>query len=117
MKLRFYSKAFMVFSTITFFCACSTAGSNLSTGKLTENSASKVTEAKTTRTLADSLSQTKTSVKSDDGKIICKRTTVIGSNFKRKVCATANEWEARAVQDKKTTGDIQRGGTAPGTSN
>ncbi len=38
--------------------------------------------------------------------MICKRTQAIGSKFNKKVCATAEEWEARAAADRKTTEGI-----------
>ena len=75
-----------------------------------------VAEAKATKAVADQLTQTKRTAKSEDGKMICKRTQAIGSKFNKKVCATADEWALRAAQDKKTTEEIQRS-AGPGRSN
>ena len=75
-----------------------------------------VAEAKATNAVADELTQTKRTAKSEDGKMICKRTQAIGSKFNKKVCATAEEWALRAERDKRTTGDIQRS-AGPGQSN
>ena len=65
-------------------------------------------EAQSTKAIAEKLTQTRTTVKSADGKMICKRQAVVGSNFKRKICATAEQWEASAEESRRTTGDIQR---------
>ena len=67
-----------------------------------------VAEAKATNEVADKLTQTKRTAKSEDGRMICKRTQATGSKFNKKVCATAEEWALRSAQDKKTTEDIQR---------
>lgn len=75
-----------------------------------------VAEAKATKSVADQLTQTKRTAKSEDGKMICKRTQAIGSKFNKKVCATAEEWEARAAADRKTTEGIQRS-AGPGVTN
>ena len=65
---------------------------------------------------ANDLSATKNVSKSADGKMVCKRQSVVGSNFKRKICMTQNQWEQMQAESQKTTGDIQRR-KGPGTSN
>ena len=75
-----------------------------------------VAEAKATNEVADKLTQTNRTSKSDDGKMICKRTQAIGSKFNKKVCATAEEWALRAEQDRKTVEKIQRS-AGPGRGN
>jgi len=82
-----------------------------------ESASGDMSEADNMKKVADTLSQTNTTAKSEDGKIICKRTSVVGSNFKRKICATADEWEARAAEDRKKVGNMQRRGAGPGTNN
>ena len=77
----------------------------------------KVEAAPAAKTMADDLTQTNSTVKSADGTMICKRTAVVGSNFKRKICATAEEWEARAAADRTTAGNIQRGGQTDSSGN
>jgi len=52
----------------------------------------------------------------DSGRLICKRQAIAGSNFKRKVCATAQQWKVSAEEGRRTTADIQRR-KAPGISN
>jgi uncharacterized lipoprotein YajG len=54
---------------------------------------------------------------SADGELICKRQSVVGSNFNRKVCATAEQWEASEEESRRMTGDLQRGGASPGVTN
>ena len=65
---------------------------------------------------ANDLSATKNVTKSADGKIKCKRESVVGSNFKRKICMTQDQWDQMAAEGRKTTGDIQRR-KAPGVNN
>lgn len=79
-------------------------------------SAEKVTKAESAKAVSENLSHTRTTAKSADGEMICKRTAVTGSRFHRKVCATAEEWDARALVDRQTTESIQRS-AGPGVSN
>ncbi|MEP4052257.1 MAG: hypothetical protein ABJN22_08430 [Litorimonas sp.] len=65
---------------------------------------------------AEELSATKNVTKSADGEVVCKRQAVVGSNFKRKVCLTQDQWDAEAAASQKTTGDIQRR-KGPGVTN
>lgn len=65
---------------------------------------------------ANDLSATNSVSKSADGKVVCKRQPVVGSNFKRKVCMTQAQWDQSAAESQKTTGDIQRR-KAPGITN
>lgn len=51
-----------------------------------------------------------------DDAMVCKKTTVVGSKFNKRVCATKAEWAARAEADRLTTDSIQRP-KAPGVSN
>jgi len=48
---------------------------------------------------------------------ICKRVAVVGSNFKKKVCGTAEAWKKREEEGRRTAGDLQRNGGSPGTGN
>ena len=73
----------------------------------------KVSEVETT---ADTLTQTKRTAQSADGEMVCKRVTVVGSRFHKKVCGTTEEWAARAAADRQTTEGIQRS-AGPGVSN
>ena len=72
------------------------------------------TSAKTT---AMTDAPTETASAEDSSRLVCKREAVVGSKFKKKICATQDVWDARAESDRKTAGDIQRGGRAPGVSN
>ncbi|GHA95698.1 hypothetical protein GCM10009069_18420 [Algimonas arctica] len=51
-----------------------------------------------------------------DDSLICKKTTVVGSKFNKRVCATQAQWDARAAADREATESIQRS-KAPGVSN
>lgn len=57
--------------------------------------------------LAQAEATTTSNAESGDS-MICKRTTVVGSRFNKKVCATAAEWEAREEADRASTANIQR---------
>ncbi len=46
----------------------------------------------------------------DDDKIICRRTAVIGSKFKKKVCGTKKQWETLSNRGSETTRNLQRRG-------
>jgi len=96
--------------------ACATIDTPATAEKTTSASSAKAAETQSAKDLSDTLTSTKTTAVSDDGKLICKRTSVVGSNFKRKVCATAEEWNARASEDRKTTEGIQRS-AGPGVTN
>ena len=74
------------------------------------------TKAEIQKEVADQLSSTNTSSKSADGEMICKRQSVVGSNFKRKICATADEWAQSERASRDTVADIQRS-AGPGVSN
>ena len=65
---------------------------------------------------ANELSATKNVTKSADGEMVCKRQAVVGSNFKRKICMTQDQWEQMQAESQKTTGDIQRR-QGPGVTN
>jgi hypothetical protein len=57
--------------------------------------------------LAQAEATTTSNAESGDS-MICKKTTVVGSRFNKKVCATAAEWEAREAADRDATANIQR---------
>lgn len=82
----------------------------------TTPTAEKVAEAETMKAVSEELSQTNKVAKSEDGNVICKREAVVGSNFKRKVCATAEQWKAMEESSRATTADIQRS-AGPGVTN
>ncbi len=41
-------------------------------------------------------------------KVVCKRTAMAGSKVKKKVCATAEQWDALAEHSIRTTRELQR---------
>lgn len=45
-----------------------------------------------------------------DDKIICRRTAIVGSKFKKKICGTKKQWETLANRGSDTTRDLQRSG-------
>ena len=49
-------------------------------------------------------------VADDDDKIICRRTAIIGSKFKKKICGTKKQWETLANRGADTTRELQRRG-------
>ena len=42
--------------------------------------------------------------------MICKRTAVVGSKFKKKVCGTPTQWAAMEGRSQNLTGEMQRRG-------
>lgn len=52
------------------------------------------------------------SVEDDESedRLICRRTAIIGSKFKKRICATADEWETLSRQGQDTTKEFQRRG-------
>ncbi len=46
----------------------------------------------------------------DEDKIICRRTAVIGSKFKKKICGTKKQWETLSNRGSETTRSLQRRG-------
>ena len=90
------------------FCvlsACATA----------EKSVATAAEAPTpTKTTANDVAPTKTAttdtkkVAKDGSQQICKKRKVTGSRFPKKICASADEWEARAIRDRNALDDIQQ---------
>ncbi len=57
------------------------------------------------------------SVEDEDDKIICRRTAVIGSKFKKKMCGTAKQWRTMAAQGRDTAKEFQRLGKGVTPSN
>ena len=57
---------------------------------------------------ASKLSGAKNVARSKDGNIVCKRQTIIGSNFKRKICATADEWDEISTNSREVTEEMRR---------
>ncbi|MEO1731259.1 MAG: hypothetical protein AAFR64_11035 [Pseudomonadota bacterium] len=48
--------------------------------------------------------------KDRDDEIICRRESVIGSKFKKRICATRKEWETLAQRSRDTTQEFQNRG-------
>lgn len=46
----------------------------------------------------------------DSEKVICRRTAVIGSKFKKKICGTKKQWETLENRSEETTRTWQRRG-------
>ncbi len=46
----------------------------------------------------------------EDDKIICRKTAVIGSRFKKRVCATKHEWETLRKRSRDNADEMQRKG-------
>ena len=67
-----------------------------------------MTEAELMKQVSENMNQTKTKSTSADGKIICKRQAVVGSNFKRKICGTAKDWDDAAAKTKPVLDRFQR---------
>ena len=49
-------------------------------------------------------------VEDDEEKIICRRTEIVGSKFKKKICGTKEQWETLANRGASTTREMQRKG-------
>ena len=46
----------------------------------------------------------------DDDKIICRRTAIIGSKFKKRICGTKKQWQTLENRSAETTREWQRRG-------
>ncbi len=46
----------------------------------------------------------------DEDKIVCRRTAITGSKFKKKVCATKKEWASLGRRSRENAGEMQRRG-------
>lgn len=45
-----------------------------------------------------------------DDEMICRKTSVIGSRFKKRICATREEWATLRKRSKENAGEMQRRG-------
>lgn len=59
---------------------------------------------------SEAVAEVEVEEKDDENRIICKRTAVIGSKFKKRICGTAKEWETMSQRAEDTTKDFQRRG-------
>ena len=91
--------------TVALFALSACATTNTTTANATADAKTEVAGEMATKT-----------AENNSGDMICKRQTVVGSNFKKKICATQAEWDARAEADRKATQNLQRA-KAPGVSN
>jgi len=46
----------------------------------------------------------------DEDKIICRRTAIVGSRFKKRICGTQKEWESMSRRSRDATQGMQRSG-------
>ena len=53
----------------------------------------------------------------DPNRRVCKRQAIVGSNMKKRVCATAAVWEEEAARGRETAQKIQDGFRSQGGSN
>ncbi|MDJ0642129.1 MAG: hypothetical protein QNJ15_04875 [Erythrobacter sp.] len=74
-----------------------------------ENAASEATAVDADRVEQVAREET-AKVADDDDKIICRRTAIIGSKFKKKICGTKKQWETLANRGADTTRELQRRG-------
>ena len=59
---------------------------------------------------AESAEAAQAEEQADANKIICRRTAITGSKFKKKICGTKKEWETLAQRGAKDTRELQRRG-------
>lgn len=52
----------------------------------------------------------KAAKKADEDKIICRRTAVVGSKFKKRICGTKKQWEEMAQRGRDNTLEFQQRG-------
>lgn len=78
----------------------------LSACATTETTTMTETTAVKTADVAVMAEETKTAEADDD--MVCKKTTVVGSKFNKRVCATRAEWAARAEADRLAAQNMQR---------
>jgi len=55
--------------------------------------------------------------KKDPNRRICKRQSVVGSNMKKKVCASAAQWDAEEKKAREFLDGVQKKSRTRGTSN
>ena len=54
--------------------------------------------------------QVDVAAKKGEDKVVCKRQTIVGSKFKRRLCFAESEWEALRRKAIEDTADLQRRG-------
>jgi hypothetical protein len=81
----------------------------------TQTASAPAAEAKASMT--PTTTKTETASAGNATKQVCKREAVVGSKFKKKICATQDVWDARATADRAKAESIQRGGGSVGSSN
>ncbi|MDJ0642128.1 MAG: hypothetical protein QNJ15_04870 [Erythrobacter sp.] len=59
---------------------------------------------------AEQTESAETAEQADENKIICRRTAITGSKFKKKICGTKKEWETLATRGARDTRELQRRG-------
>ena len=77
----------------------------------------KTTEADTRAVAKTTTEATTQSAKEDGSRKVCKRRLVPGSNLRKKVCATVDEWNALRENSRSATHAIKRKGATAGTGN
>lgn len=80
--------------------ACATNGATVSS-----NAAAETTEAAETAAPEENVRET---AEVDESRVICKRTIVTGSRFKKNICRTWAEWKQIEDQSQRNTDTIQR---------
>ncbi len=85
----------------------------------TEAAEPEVTQAASEATVEANEATQEDVAANDDDKIICRRTSIVGSKFKKKICGTKKQWETLANRSAANTRDMQRRGKGlePGDSN
>jgi uncharacterized lipoprotein YmbA len=116
LKLGFFAAALLGLAACTTTPKTATTPKAATMAKTDVVTSEKATEAENMKAVADELSATNNVSKSADGKLVCKRQAVVGSKFKRKICATAAQWAASEAESRRATGNIQRS-AGPGTNN
>lgn len=82
--------------------ACATTSTPATTSTSAQVASAQTVESQETTAVASA----------DANEMVCKRQKVIGSNFKKKVCATQAQWDLAAQQSRDATENMQRSGTS-----
>lgn len=104
--MRLYIQSAVIGFAAVTLAACATAP---------QTKTPETTMAEATPPAAEAVATTEQ--QADASETICKRQTVVGSNFKKKICATRAEWDLAEKNAREATSAIQRGSRPTGSGN
>lgn len=87
-------------AAVMTLAACTTTSTPATTSTSAQVASAQTVEGQETTAVASA----------DANDMICKREKVVGTNFKKKLCATQAQWDMVERQARESTGDMQRRG-------